>query len=198
MFAGVFAQTRGFGMTTHFELQPKKADLQKLADQCWQEAPNRERRLEEEAFEAGEAIRNGDYSLANLEAIVRWKSERLVQYVIANSTTNIQRALEVAAAPEVSTAEALTALLALKGIDIPLATSILEAIYPDKYIELEMGDLEALGHTRQDVRFYEEYLNFCRRLVEQGFVKPQNELPGPTPLHALDRALVQWSRNRQL
>jgi hypothetical protein len=185
-------------VTTQFELQPKKTELQNLADQCWQEAPNRERRLEEEAFEAGEAIRNGDYSLANLEAIVRWKSERLVQYVIANSTTNIRRALEVAVAPEVSTAEALSALLALKGVDLSLATSILAAIYPDKYIELEMGDLEALGQARQDVRFYEEYLTFCRRLVEQGLVKPQNELPGPTPLHALDRALVQWSRNRQL
>jgi hypothetical protein len=185
-------------MTTQFELQPKETDLQKLADQCWQEAPNRERRLEEEAFEAGEAIRNGDFALANLEAIVRWKSERLVQHVIANSTTSIRRALEVVAAPEVSTAEALTALLALKGIDLPLATSILAAIYPDKYIELEMNDLEALGQARQDVRFYEEYLEFCRRLVDRGIVQPQVELPGPTPLHALDRALMQWSRNRSL
>lgn len=86
-------------MTANFELQPREAELQKLAEQCWQEAPNRERRLEEEAFEAGEAIRHGDYSLANLEAIVRWKSEALVQYVIVNSTTSIRRALEAAADP---------------------------------------------------------------------------------------------------
>jgi hypothetical protein len=185
-------------MTTHFELQPKEAELQKLAKQCWEESPNRERRLEEEAFEAGEAIRRGDYSLANLEAIVRWKSERLVQYVIANSTTSIRRALEVAAAPESSTAEALSALLALRGVEISLATTILASIHPDKYIELDMNDLEALGQARQDVRFYEEYLSFCRRLVERGIVKPQTELPGPTPLHTLDRALVQWSRNRSL
>ncbi|HEY2471567.1 MAG TPA: hypothetical protein VGI45_27510 [Terracidiphilus sp.] len=185
-------------MTTNFELQPKEAELQKLAEQCWEEAPNRERHLEEEAFEAGEAIRNGDYSLANLEAIVRWKSERLVQYVISNNTGSIRRALEAAASPECTTAEALSALLALKGIEITLATSILATIHPDKYIELEMGDLEALGQARQDVRFYEEYLSFCRRLVERGIVKPQQQLPGPTPLRALDRALVQWSRNRQL
>jgi len=75
-------------MTAHFELQPSEKELQKLAEQCWQEAPNKERRLEEEAFEAGEAIRHGDYSLANLEAIVRWKSECMVQHVIANSTTS--------------------------------------------------------------------------------------------------------------
>lgn len=185
-------------MTTHFELQPNEMELQKLAEQCWEEAPNRERRLEEEAYEAGEAIRNGEYSLANLEAIVRWKSERLVVYVIANSTTNIRRALEVAATPESTTAEAVSALLALKGVDLPLATAILAVIHPDKYIELDMGDLEALGQMRQDVRFYEEYLMFCRRLVERGFVMPQTEAPGPTPLHALDRALVQWSRNRSL
>ena len=185
-------------MTTNFELQPKEAELQPLAQQCWEEAPNRERLLEEEAFEGGEAIRNGDYSLTNLEAIVRWKSERLVQYVISNSTTSIRRALAAAADPESTTAEATSALLALKGVEITLATSILAAIHPDKYIELEMGDLEALGQARQDVKFYEEYLTFCRRLVERGIVKPQPQLPGPTPLHALDRALVQWSRNRQL
>lgn len=185
-------------MTTNFQLQPKEAELQNLAEQRWEEAPNRERHLEAEAFEAGEAIRNGDYSLANLEAIVRWKSERLVQFVISNSTTNIRRALEVAADPESSTAVAVSALLALKGIEITLATSILATIHPDKYIELEMGDLEALGQARQDVRFYEEYLTFCRRLVDRGIVKSQIQLPGPTPLHALDRALVQWSRNRQV
>src|SRR5579859_6349975 len=168
-------------MTAHFELQPEELELQKLAEQCWQESPNLERRLEEEAFEAGEAIRNGDYSLVNLEAIVRWKSERLVQYVIANSTKSIRRALEVAATPESSTAEAMTALLALRGVDLALATSILAAIYPDRYIELDMGDLEALGQARQDVRFYEEYLGFCRRLVDRGIVKSQSELPGPTP-----------------
>ncbi|MGA8743951.1 MAG: hypothetical protein WB561_22350 [Terracidiphilus sp.] len=185
-------------MTANFELQPGEAELQKLAEQCWQEAPNRERRLEEEAFEAGEAIRHGDYSLANLEAIVRWKSEALVQYVIVNSTTSIRRALEVAADPESTTAETLSALLALRGVEMSLATAIIAAIYPERYIELEMGDLEALGQARQDVRFYEEYLAFCRRLVESGIVKPQTNLPGPTPLHALDRALVQWSRNRSL
>jgi len=185
-------------MTAHFELQPSETELQQLAEQCWQEAPNRERHLEEEAFEAGEAIRHGDYSLANLEAIVRWKSERVVQYIIANSTTSIRRALEVAAAPESSTAEALCALLALRGVEISLATAILATIFPERYIELEMGDLEALGQARQDVRFYEEYLAFCRRLVERGIVKPQTDMPGPTPLHTLDRALVQWSRNRSL
>ena len=183
-------------MTSHFELQPTEGEIQGLAQQCWEESGNRERMLEAEAFEAGAAIRKGDYSLANLEAIVRWKSERLVQYLIGNSTVKIRRALEVAASPESSTAEALTALLDLRGVDIPMASAILATIFPEKYIELDLRSLEGLGMVRQDVRFYEEYLDFCRRLVARGIVRPQADLPGPTPLHALDRALSQWSRNR--
>jgi hypothetical protein len=185
-------------MTAHFELQPTESELQNLADQYWQEACNKERELETDAFEAGAAIRSGDYSLANLEAIVRWKSERLVPYLIGNSTERIRRSLEVAAAPETSTREAINALLELRGVDISMASAILAAIYPERYIELDFQDLEALGQARQDVRFYEEYLAFCRRLVDRGIVQPQNNLPGPTPLRTLDRALSQWSRNRSL
>ncbi len=140
-------------MTIHFELQPSETELQRLAEQYWQQACNRERQLETEAFEAGASIRNGEYSLANLEAIVRWKSERLVHYLIGNGSERI-------------------------------------------HIELDFEDLEALGQVRQDVRFYEEYLSFCRTIADKGIVQPQEQLPGPTPLHALDRALAQWARNR--
>jgi hypothetical protein len=182
-------------MTAHFELQPAESELQNLADQYWQQACNRERQLEADAFEAGASIRYGDYSLSNLEAIVRWKSERLVPYLIGNSSERIRRSLEVAASPESSTPVALGALLELRGVVLFTASSILSAIYPERYIELDLHDLEALGQARQDVRFYEEYLAFCKRLAERGIVQPQIELPGPTPLRALDRALWQWSRN---
>jgi hypothetical protein len=183
-------------MTAHFDLQPAEMELQKLADDYWQQCCNRERQLESEAFDAGRAIRNGEYTLANLEAIVRWKSERLVHYLIGNGGLRIRRALEVAAAPESSTREAMMALLELRGVDVPMASTILACVFPDRYIELDYQDLEALGQARQDVRFYEEYLEYCRGLAARGVVFPQGELPGPTPLHTLDRALAQWSRNR--
>ncbi len=183
-------------MTAHFELQPTESELQDLANQYWQQACNRERQLETEAFEAGASIRAGEYSLANLESIVRWKSERLVHYLIGNGSQRIRRALEVAASPESSTEEAMKALLELRGVDVPMASSILSVIFPERYIELDYEDLEALGQARQDVRFYQEYLAYCRSLAERGVVKPQGDLPGPTPLHALDRALAQWTRNR--
>jgi hypothetical protein len=183
-------------MVAYFQLQPAEADLQELAEQYWTQTGEKDHELEKAAFEAGESIRNGDYTLANLEAIVRWKSERAVHYLIANSSEKIKRALEVAAVPDATTESALTALVELHGVDITLATAILAAIFPERYTTLDFRTLEALGHARHDVRFYEEYLAFCKRLAESNIVVPQDDLPAPTPLRAIDRALREWSRSQ--
>lgn len=182
-------------MVAYFQLQPAETELQQLAEQYWQRAGEKDHELEKAAFEAGEAIRSGDYSLANLEAIVRWKSERAVQYLIGNSNDKIQRALAVAASPDSSTEAAVKALVDLHGVDIPLASAVLAAIFPERYTVLDYRTLEALGHARHDVHFYEEYLDFCKRLAESNIVKPQSDLPAPTPLRTLDRALWEWSRS---
>ena len=182
-------------MVAYFQLQPEEEELQELAEQYWEKSGEKEHELESAAFEAGEAIRKGDYSLANVEAIVRWKSERAVQYLIGNSNEKIRRVLSVAASPESNTENAVMALLELKGIDITLASAILAAIFPDRYSVLDYRSLEALGHSRHDVHFYEEYLAFCKRLAESNIVRPQSELPAPTPLRTLDRALWEWSRS---
>jgi len=184
-------------MVAYFQLQPAEAELQQLADQYWQKAGEREHEQEAAAFEAGEAIRNGDYSLANLEAIVRWKSELAVHYLIGNSDEKIRRVLSVAASPESTTGAAVRALLELHGIDITLASAIMAAIFPDRYTVLDYRSLEALGHSRHDVHFYEEYLAFCKRLAESNIVKPQDDLPGATPLRTLDRALWEWSHSHR-
>lgn len=181
-------------MVAYFQLQASESELQQLAEEYWQKSDEKDRELEKAAFEAGEAIRNGDYSLANLEAIVRWKSERLVQYLIGNSNEKIRGVLAVAASPEASTETAVKALLGLHGVDLPVASAILAAIFPERYTALDFRALEALGHARHDVRFYEEYLAFCNRLAESNVVKPQDELPAPTPLRTLERALWEWSR----
>jgi len=178
-----------------FELQPEAQDLQQLAEQYWEKAGSKEHELEREAFEGGVAIRNGDYSLANLEGIVRWKSERVVHYLIGNSEAKIRRVLAVAAAPETSVRNAIEALTSMRGVDLPIASAILAAIWPERYNVLDFRALEALGHARHNADFYAEYVNFCRRLAERGIIAPQEELPGPTALHALDRALWEWSRS---
>jgi hypothetical protein len=186
---------RNIKMVAYFQLQPAEAELQDLAEQYWQTSGEKEHELEKAAFEAGDAIRNGDYSLSNLEAIVRWKSERAVQVLIGNSNEKIRRALALAASPESSTEIAVNALTELHGIDIVLASAVLSAIFPERYTVLDFRTLEALGHARHDVRFYEEYLAFCKRLAESNIVTPQSELPAPTPLRTLDRALWEWSRS---
>jgi hypothetical protein len=183
-------------MVAYFQLQPSESELQELADQYWQKAGVKEHELEKAAFEAGEAIRNGEYTLANLEAIVRWKSERAVQYLIGNSNEKIRKALKVAASAEASTEEAMNALIELHGVDIPVASAILAAIYPEQYTVLDFRTLEALGHARHDIRFYEEYLSFCKRLADSNIVKAQQDLPAPTPLRTLDRALWEWTRSQ--
>ena len=181
-------------MVAYFQLQPSEAELQELADEYWRQSGDKERELEKAAFEAGEAIRDGEYTLANLEAIVRWRSECAVQYLITNSNENIRKALAVAAASGTSTGDAIKALLELQGIDIALASAILAAIYPERYTVLDFRALEALGHSRHDVHFYEEYVAFCKRLAESNIVKPQSDLPAPTSLRTLDRALWEWSK----
>jgi len=179
---------------SHFDLQPKQAELQQLAEQYWQQAGEKEKQLEEEAFEAGTAIRNGEYTLANLESIVRWKSERVVHYLIANSGEKIRHALAVAASPNSSVRDAITALISLHGIDLPIASAILAAIFPERYTVLDFRTLEALGHARHNIEFYADYVASCQKLAQSGLVKPQKDLPGPTALHALERALWEWSR----
>ncbi|MGA3047304.1 MAG: hypothetical protein ABSD67_11810 [Terracidiphilus sp.] len=180
----------------YFELQPAEADLQQLAEQYWQKIGEKEQQLEQAAFEAGESIRNGDYSLANLETIVRWKSERVVHYLIANSEAQIRKVLAVAASPETSTSDAINALTSLRGIDLPIASAILAAIEPERYTVLDFRALEALGHARHNVEFYVEYVAFCKHLADCGVIQPQPNLPGPTTLHALERALWEYSRSR--
>jgi hypothetical protein len=190
-----FLRKDGSSMVAYFQLQPEEAELQELAEQYWEKAGEKEQRLEKAAFEAGEAIRNGDFTLANLEAIVRWKSERAVQYLIGNSNEKIRRVLAIAAKPEATTETAIGALLELHGVDIAVGSAILAAIYPERYTVLDFRTLEALGHARHDVRFYEEYLAFCKRLAESNIVQPQSDLPGATPLRTLDRALWEWTRS---
>src|ERR1700721_1992414 len=90
-------------MVAYFQLQPAEAEFQDLAEQYWQTTGEKEHELEKAAFEAGEAIRNGETTLANLEAIVGWKSERTVQYLIGNSSEKIRQALTVAASPDATT-----------------------------------------------------------------------------------------------
>jgi hypothetical protein len=182
-------------METSFHLLPAQSDLQRLAEQYWREAGELERRHEKDAYEAGAAIRDGELTLANLETIVRWKSERVVSYLIGNSDESIRAALGTVIAPGCATEAAVEALTSLRGIDLDMASAVLAAIFPERYAVLDYRALEALGQARHNASFYAEYNAFIRHLVDSGLIHTQPELPGSTPLHALERALWQWARN---
>ncbi len=191
----LFFWEKGFTMAL-FELQVREDELSKLADGYWEQAFERERQLEREAFEAGAAIHGGEYTLANLETIVRWKSERVVHYLLGNSQQKVREVLEVVADPKTPLHTAIDALTKLHGIDLTVATAILSAIHPDQYAVLDFRALEALGHARHNVDFYQQYMDYMRMIARNLEIKPQSGLPGPTPLHALERALWEWARRR--
>jgi len=181
----------------HFELQPSVDDLQNLAEKYWRDSGEKWQKAEEAAFEAGASIRNHVFSLDNLKVIVRWKSERVVHHLDKNSQEEIERALTVAVSPDASTQDAVKALIELRGVGVPVASAILTAIFPERYTVIDFRALEALGHDAAGIEFYRHYLEFCRELAESGIVHLQADLPAPTALRALDRALWQWSASQE-
>ncbi len=179
-----------------FELQAKESELSKLAEDYWEQSGERERQLERAAYEAGASILKGDYSLINLEIIVRWKSERVVHYLIGNSEKIIRQILALVANPETPLRLAIESLTSLRGIDMHVATAVLSAIHPEKYAVLDFRTLVALGHERHNIDFYQKYTDYLNKLTEQVGIKAQEDMPGPAPLHTLERALWEWSRRR--
>ena len=177
-----------------FKLQPSEGNLQSLAEKFWRDSGEKWQKAEKAAFEAGTAIRNGNFSLANLTAILKWKSPRSVHYLDGNSPDQINAALGKATSPVILTKDAMEALMELRGVAVPVASAILTAIFPDRYTVIDFRTLEALGYPPISVKFYEDYLTFCKKLVESEIVRAQDSLPAPTALRALDRALWQWSK----
>jgi hypothetical protein len=120
----------------------------------------------------------------------------VVHYLIGNSEAKIKKVLAVAASPETSTRDAINALTELRGVDLPIASAILTGIDPERYTVL---DFRALGSAWACAPRCGFLCGICGVLQAPGRlrdVKPQTDLPGPTPLHALERALWEWSRSR--
>jgi hypothetical protein len=170
--------------------------LSGLAEDYWQKMSPQDQKLEKDAFDAGADIRNENCTRKNLESIVHWKSARTVPLLEHNDDAAIQKALEIASDTNTPVKEALSELIKLIGVGIPVASAILTAIHPDRYTVIDFRALETLGHSLHDEDFYVAYLDFCRNLAVQHGVKEQKDYPAPTPLRALDRALWQWSKKK--
>jgi hypothetical protein len=175
-----------------FRLVPGAPALKALANDYWETSSEKDKREEEEAFDAGRAIRDGDRSLETLKKIVHWKSPRVVHHLETNDPRKIETALEVAA-NHTDALKALKELQELKGVAIPVASAILTTIHPERYTIIDFRALEALGHFGHDEEFYIAYLKFCRELSLTADINEQLDLPGASKLRTLDRALWQWS-----
>jgi hypothetical protein len=141
------------------------------------------------ALQAGAQIRAGEFTRQNLERIVVWKSPRPLKRIRANTDAEIAEALRVAATAQ-EPRTAVSVLLGLNGVAVPMASAILTAIHPDDYTVIDFRAMEALGAPdySSDCNFYlTRYLPECKRLAKDA----------GTSLRTLDRALWSWSKHKQ-
>ena len=139
------------------------------------------------ALAAGTRIRQGERNRGAMAEIFEWKTKgRGRSRLHSNTDDEIADALTLACKARTERA-AIAVLCGLHGVDVPVASAILTAIYPDRYTVLDFRALEALGNKNRhkSVNFYLEYLNACRRLATVHSIQ----------LRDLDRALWQWSKD---
>jgi hypothetical protein len=140
------------------------------------------------ALAAGSRIREGDYGRQHLVTIFNRKTKgRGRTRLSGNSDREIADALKLASQAKTERS-AVAVLLGPRGVQVPVASAILTAIYPKRYTVIDFRSLEALGCDSKDrsVNFYLDYLNTCRKLASKHDVTLRN----------LDRALWQWSSER--
>jgi hypothetical protein len=140
------------------------------------------------AATAGAAARaQGFYTRAQFLVVCAWKTPRSRPRVAANGEAEVQAATG-AALTATDERERMDALLALTGVGVPTASTLLYFAEPDRYPILDVRALESLGEraTRSTypVAYWLEYLAACRALA----------LRHGVDLRTLDKALWQHSR----
>jgi hypothetical protein len=143
---------------------------------------------EDAAFlKSGQAIRGGDYSRKHFDEIFKWKTKnRGKSRPKKNSDEEIAEALRVATSLQ-SPKLAIALLCGLTGVAIPVASSIMTAIYPERFTIIDFRALEALDAEPErsgSLPYYECYLAFCTKLAKDWEMS----------LRELDRALWMWSK----
>jgi hypothetical protein len=141
------------------------------------------------ALAAGRAITRSDFSKENLRTIVLWKTRgRGISRFEKNSDTEVEDVLGLCVAAKTNRAK-LAVLLALRGVDVPVASAILMCIYPKTFTVIDFRALEGLGtkSTNRSIDYYFAYNEACLDLAKTHGVT----------LRELDRALWQWSRERR-
>ena len=168
----------------NFTLQLSTAEILRLRDEYVADTSEMEK--ESKAFAAGKRISMGDFSRANLMAIVHWKSSRPIQLVEENRDDEINDALRLAIGAK-SPRAAIAVLCGLSGVGVPMASAILTVIDPERFTVIDIRALETLGVFKPlpTIDDYLQYLDFCRGTARERRVA----------LRHLDQALWQKSKD---
>jgi hypothetical protein len=140
---------------------------------------------------AGAAARaRGYYRRREFVLVCAWKTVRSTPKVAANGDAAVRAATRRALSAPDETAR-MQALLALNGVGVPTASTLLYFAFPALYPILDVRALESLGvkpRSQYPISFWLGYLEACRALAAQCQVS----------IRTLDKALWQWSKERSI
>ena len=131
----------------------------------------------------------GHYTRSEFLVVCAWKSPRSRPKVQANGARAVRAATSLALSPAASEQARMEALLALDGVGVPTASTLLWVAFPAEYPILDVRALHALGHKPRSgypVSYWLAYLEACRALAARHGVS----------LRTLDKALWQWSKEQ--
>jgi len=130
----------------------------------------------------------GHFTRAEFIQVCAWKTPRSRPKVASNSARTVIEATARALAGADEAAR-IGALLELRGVGVPTASTLLFCAFPEEYPILDVRALESLGvksRSSYTVSFWLAYLDACRSLARQSRVS----------LRTLDKAL--WQRSKEL
>ncbi len=165
-----------------FELQFPASEIEPLASRFPDVDDTRPR------AEGAAARARGYYRRAEFLDVCRWKTARSASKVAANTPRSIRRATGTALGTEDEAAR-MESLLALEGVGVPTASTLLYFAFPDDYPILDIRALESLGVKSRSVypvSFWLAYVAACRDLADRHGVD----------IRTLDQALWQHSKER--
>ncbi|MGZ4292746.1 MAG: hypothetical protein ACXVRM_00770 [Solirubrobacteraceae bacterium] len=149
-------------------------------------------KVDESACEAaGAAARaRGYYRRREFVLVCAWKTVRSTPKVALNTEPAVRAATRQALADRDEAAR-IQALLALTGVGVPTASTLLYFAFPALYPILDVRALESFGvkpRSTYPIGFWLDYLAACRALAERSGVS----------IRTVDKALWQWSKERSL
>ncbi|MGZ4165212.1 MAG: hypothetical protein ACXVFO_00655 [Solirubrobacteraceae bacterium] len=149
-------------------------------------------KVDESACEAaGAAARaRGYYRRREFVLVCAWKTVRSTPKVALNTEPAVRAATRQALADRDEAAR-IQALLALTGVGVPTASTLLYFAFPALYPILDVRALESFGvkpRSTYPIGFWLDYLAACRALAERCGVS----------IRTVDKALWQWSKERSL